>query len=90
MVFARKINAFLAESVSVINALVFLGYPTLSALTTGTFLGNAVPGGFSFAAFLGGAFMGGIVGLLLAGFFCGVLAILVDIRNSLAARDAGV
>lgn len=90
MEFARKINAFLAESVSVINAVVAVGYPLLSAFTVGTVVGNAVPGGFSFAAFLGGAFMGGIGGLLFAGFFCGVLAVLVDIRNSLAARDAGV
>lgn len=89
MELARKINAFLAESISVINAVVAVGYPLLSAFATGIFVGNAVPGGFSFAAFLGGAFMGGIGGLLFAGFFCGVLAVLVDIRNSLAARDAG-
>ncbi len=87
MEFAKKINAFLAESVSVINAVVAIGYPVLSAFSAGLFLGNAVPGGFSFAAFLGGALMGGIGGLLFAGFFCGILAVLVDIRNSLAGRN---
>ena len=89
MDFAKQINSFLAESVSVINAVVAVGYPLLSALFVGVFAGNAMPGGFSFAAFLGGAVMGGIGGLLFAGFFCGILAVLVDIRNSLAAgRDS--
>lgn len=87
MEYVKRINAFLADSVSVINAVVVIGYPLVSALSAGLFLGNAVPGGFSFAAFLGGALMGGIGGLLFAGFFCGILAVLVDIRNSLTGPN---
>ena len=89
MDFAKRINGFLADSVSVINAVVAVGYPVLLAFSMGVFAGNALPGGFSFAAFLGGALMGGIGGLLFAGFFCGILAVLIDIRNSLPGRDRG-
>ena len=86
MSFDRRVNNFLAGSVSVINALFAVGYPVLVALMTGIGFGNAVPGGFSFAAFLGGLIIGGLVSCLITGFFCGMLAVLIDIRNSLVEK----
>ena len=38
--------------------------------------------------FLGGSIAGGVAGILVAGSVCGVLAVLIDIRNSLAAQAA--
>jgi hypothetical protein len=70
----------------VINALIAVGYPVLIALSFGILIGNSVPGGFSFAAFLGGFIIGGLWGLIGAGIVCGVLAVLIDIRNLLAAK----
>ena len=87
MSFDKRVNSFLAGSVSVINALVAVSYPVLVALMTGILTGNSVPGGFSFAAFLGGFIIGGLGGLLVAGTVCGMLAVLIDIRNSLTEKD---
>lgn len=87
MNFHKKINRFLAEWVSAINALVAVGVPIGAALTAGGLAGNAGFGGFSILGFLGGFIAGGIAGLLLAGSLCGVLAVLIDIRNSLAAQE---
>ena len=86
MSFDKRVNSFLAGSVSVINALVAVSYPVLAALMTGILTGNSVPGGFSFAAFLGGLIIGGLGGLLVAGVVCGMLAVLIDIRNSLTEK----
>ena len=80
-----KINRFLAEWVSAINALVAVGIPLLGALTVGGLAGNSVFGNFSILGFLGGFIMGGVGGILLAGPLCGVLAVLIDIRNSLVS-----
>ena len=86
MSFHQKINMFLAEWVSAINALVAVGIPALSALGAGSVAGNAGFGGFSIIGFLGGFIAGGLAGILVAGSLCGVLAVLIDIRNSLAAQ----
>ena len=53
MSFDKRINSFLAGSISVINAVVAIGYPALTALMSGILMGNLGPGGFSFVAFLG-------------------------------------
>ena len=87
MSFHKKINRFLAEWVSAINALVAVGVPIATALTAGGLAGNAGFGGFSIMGFLGGFIAGGVAGLLLAGSLCGVLAVLIDIRNSLTAQQ---
>ena len=79
----KRVNQFLAESVSAINALMAIGIPVLAALVVGGLAGR-----FSFLAFLGGAIAGGVVGIFIAGPVCGVLAVLIDIRNSLEAQAA--
>ena len=83
----QRINRFLADWVSVINALVAVGLPVIIALIVGGFAGNSVFGGFSLIGFLGGLIAGGLVGVLVAGPLCGVLALLIDIRNSLASQE---
>lgn len=85
MSFHKKINKFLAEWVSAINALVAVGIPVLSALAAGSIAGSAGRG-FSVLGFLGGFIAGGVGGILIAGSLCGVLAVLIDIRNSLNER----
>ena len=87
MSFHKKINGFLAEWVSTINALVAVGIPLLVGLTAGGLAGNAGFGGFSILGFLGGFIAGGVGGILLAGSVCGVLAVLIDIRNALVATE---
>ena len=77
-----RVNSFLAESVSAINALVALGLPLVSALTVGVLAGS-VGDGFSVVRFLGGAIVGAVAGALFAGPVCGVLAVLLDIRSGL-------
>ncbi len=86
MSFHKKINRFLAEWVSAINALVAVGIPLVVALTAGG-LASSASGGFSLLGFLGGFIVGGVGGILLAGTLCGVLAVMIDIRNSLASTD---
>ena len=83
----KRINRFLAEWVSAINALVAIGIPVVAALAAGGLASNSVFGGFSFIGFLGGFLIGGAVGILAAGSLCGVLAVLIDIRNSLASQE---
>ena len=85
MNFHKRVNRFLAEWVSAINALVAIGIPVVAALVAGGLAGNSF-GRFSLMGFLGGSIAGGVAGILLAGSVCGVLAVLIDIRNSLAAR----
>ena len=83
MSFHQRINRFLADWVSVINALVAVGLPVIIALIVGGFAGSSLFGGFSLIGFLVGLIAGGLV----AGPLCGVLALLIDIRNSLAAQE---
>ena len=66
-----------------INALVAVGLPVIIALIVGGLGGSAVFGGFSLIGFLAGL----IAGALVAGPLCGVLALLIDIRNSLASQQ---
>lgn len=87
MSFHKRVNQFLAEWVSAINALVAIGIPVVAALVAGGLAGNSF-GRFSLMGFLGGFLAGGVAGILVAGSACGVLAVLVDIRNSLAAQAA--
>ncbi len=87
MSFHKKINRFLAEWVSAINALVAVGIPIVVGLVAGIAAGAAGSGDFSFIAFLGGVIVGGAAGLLIAGSLCGVLAVLIDIRNSLTSQQ---
>ena len=83
--FLAGVNQFLAELVSAINALVAIGIPVLAALVAGGLAGSSF-GRFSLMGFLGGFIAGGVAGILIAGSVCGVVAVLVDIRNSLAAQ----
>ncbi len=87
MSFHKRINRFLAEWVSAINALVAVGIPVVAALGAGGLASNSVFGGFSLIGFLGGFIAGGAVGVLVAGSLCGVLAVLIDIRHSLASQE---
>ena len=87
MNFHKRVNRFLAEWVSVINALVAVGIPVVGALLMGGLAASAFDDS-SLAGFLGGAIAGGAGGVLVAGSVCGVLAVLIDIRNSLAAQAA--
>ena len=57
----------------------------VAALVAGGLAGNSFSR-FSFIGFLGGSIAGGVVGILLAGSAYGVLAVLIDIRNSLAGQ----
>ena len=87
MQFDKKINRFLAEWVSVINALVAVGIPSATALVTAAFAASGpFTRDFSFLGFVGGLVFGGAAGMLIAGALCGVLATLIDIRNSLARQ----
>jgi hypothetical protein len=87
MQFDKKINRLLAEWVSVINALVAVGIPSVTALLTAGFASSGpFTSDFSFLGFLGGLVFGGAAGMLMAGALCGVLATLIDIRNSLARK----
>ena len=87
MQFDKKINHFLAEWVSVINALVAVGIPSVTALVTAAFAASGpFTRDFSFLGFVGGLVFGGAAGMLIAGALCGVLATLIDIRNSLARQ----
>ena len=89
MDFAQKVNSKLAESISVINAIVAIGYPILTGLVSGILFQNIVPGDFSLGVFLFGLIFGGLGGLVFVGIVCGLLAVLIDIRNSLARGAAG-
>ena len=85
MQFHKKINRFLAEWVSVINALVAIGIPAVTALVTASVAASGpFTSNFSLLGFIGGLVFGGATGMLIAGALCGVLATLIDIRNSLA------
>ena len=75
----QRVNRFLAEWVSAINALVAVGLP----LVMGLIVGSVSDGLFGF---VGGFLAGAVGGVLVAGVGCGVLAVLIDIRNSLANR----
>ena len=86
MKFHERVNRFLAEWVSAINALFAFGLPAAIALVVGSVAGNSLFGGFSLIGFLGGFVAGGMAGVLVAGPLCGVLALLIDIRNSLASQ----
>lgn len=86
MNFHKRVNQLLAEWVSAINALVAIGIPVVGALLMGGLAASAFDS--SLAGFLGGFIAGGVGGVLVAGSVCGVLAVLIDIRNSLAAQAA--
>ena len=75
----ERVNWFLAEWVSAINALVAVGLP----LVVGLIVGSVFDGLFGF---VGGFLAGAVGGVLVVGGGCGVLAVLIDIRNSLANR----
>ena len=85
MSFHKRINRFLAEWVSAINALAAVGIPAGAALLNGAINSGDALGRFSFIAFVGGFLGGGVLGILLAGPLCGVLAVLIDIRNALTS-----
>lgn len=87
MNFHKRVNQLLAEWVSAINALVAIGIPVVGGLLMGGLAATAFDGS-AFAGFLGGFIAGGVGGVLVAGSVCGVLAVLIDIRNSLAAQAA--
>ena len=82
----KRINRFLANWVSAINALVAVGLPVALAVTAGGLAGIFMFGGFSLIGFLGGLIAGAVIGVLVAGPLCGVLALLIDIRNALASQ----
>lgn len=50
MSFDKRVNSFLAGSISVINAVVAIGYPALTTLMSGILMANLGPGGFSFGS----------------------------------------
>ena len=87
MTFHKRVNRFLAEWVSLINALVAVGLPSIGAIAAGVMAGSAGFGDFSVLGFLGGFILGAVVGILVVGPLCGMLAVMVDIRNSLASQD---
>ena len=86
MNFHKAINRMLAAYVSVINAVVAVAIPLVMGLIVGNLLGNAPLSDFSMIGFIGGFIVGALGGVLVAGAVCGVLAVLIDIRNSLADR----
>ena len=87
MQFEKKVNRLLAEWVRVINAVAAIAIPSITALVTaGLASSGPLTRDFSFLGFLGGLVFGGVAGILFAGAVCGVVATLIDIRNSLARR----
>ena len=76
MQFHKKINRFLAESMSVINAIVAVGIPSLTVLVSVNLLGSLTLG----------VVVGGVAGIVIACAVCGVLAVLLDIRDSLSRQ----
>ena len=86
MSFHQRTNSFLAAWVSVINALVAVGIPVVLAFSSGGLAGSAGEG-FSLVGFVAGFIGGALMGVFVAGPLCGVLAVLIDIRNTLAAQQ---
>ena len=87
MNFHIKINSFLAEWISLINALIAIGVPLLMGLWLGIVFDNVVGGGV--IGFIGGFILGSAVGALSMAGVCGMLAILIDIRNQLKSIQPG-
>ena len=87
MSFHIKINSFLAEWISLINAFIAIGFPLLMGLWGGIVGDNVVGGGV--IGFIGGFIVGSAVGALGSAGVCGVLAILIDIRNQLKSMQLG-
>ena len=87
MSFHIKFNSFLAESISLINALIAIGVPLLMGLWLGIVFDNVVGGGV--IGFIGGFILGSAIGALSMAGVCGVLAILIDIRNQLKSMQLG-
>jgi len=84
MQFHKKINGFLAEWISFINAVMAVTIPCMSALVSASMASSGpFTREFSVLGFLGGLVFGGILGILISAALCGVLAVLIDIRNSL-------
>ena len=77
----EKINRWLASSVSELNAFLALVIAAAVTLVVGSSVGNAINN------LLLGFIFGIAAGALVAVLVCGSLAILIDIRNSLARRD---
>ena len=76
----EEVNRRLAGAVGTINVLVLLGFPLVMGLVYGGTLGM-----FSGAGGFVGGFVGGVLLSALTVFpACGVVAVLIDIRNSLA------
>ena len=73
----EKINRWLASSVSELNAFLACMIVVAVTLTVGNAINNSLLG------FVFGIVAGAFVAVLV----CGILAILIDIRNSLARRD---
>ena len=94
--FLERINRFVVWLLSVVNALAVIGIPLALGLTTGVIAGRGMPrvgphltvsyGEFSMAGLAFGFAAGAVAGALIAVAACGVVAVLIDIRNALA-RD---
>ena len=80
MNFHIKINSFLAEWISLFNAVIAIAVPLLMGLSLGL---------SGFLGFIGGFIVGIAAGAVVSAAMCGVLAILIDIRNQLKPRQFG-
>ena len=77
----EEVNRRLAGAVGTINALMLFGFPLIMGLGYGAGLGTFSG---SFGGFIGGFVIGVLLGALGVFPVCGILAVLIDIRNSLA------
>lgn len=73
-------NRFLAQVINVVNGFVALAI-MLGCAIGGAILGEPL-GPQDVGAFIG-LLIGGLLGLVLAAYFCGLLALFIDMRNSL-------
>ena len=79
MTYHQKINRWLADSVSAVNAIIAILVVVFFTLAGGRLADN-VPG----IGFVLGCIFGGAAGAVVAVAVCGVLAVLIDIRSALA------
>lgn len=83
----RQINRALADYLGAINALVAIMIPLVMGISMGSTIANFPLLGLGAIGFIVGFIVGFILGVPISVFSCGSIAVLIDIRNSLADHE---
>lgn len=84
MNFLNRTNRFLARSIAVLNATLAILIVFFSAIGMAFVLSGVADGaGAKIALWFGGFILGTLLGSILALIFCGIIALLVDMRQLL-------